>query len=316
MLSLRHFILLSFFLHTFGVGFLGYNVGQTRMNKKEVVSVKVFADTEEERTIKTKKSEIEKSKQPLLSKNDKEKILLSQKEKIFHFKEKVKKEDGRYIAEDFSQRKFSTNIKNKVLPSEKTIKKQYASLKKENFFPVKKVIKRHDTSEFMGHSLFALSVAEKTIKKESLTGEALNPSFLEKVSYQSSPLSNHMGVKTLLQDETVCFQKPSGKENERADLVVDSVAGESDGFLSIIRNKIEQAKRYPLAAKEKGLEGTSSIRFRLRENGEVERIEIEKSSGKGILDRESIKTVKRAAPFPYIGGWIVVPLTYELTQER
>jgi protein TonB len=81
-----------------------------------------------------------------------------------------------------------------------------------------------------------------------------------------------------------------------------------------IRAKIEQAKTYPLAARRDGIQGTVDLRFRIAADGSVEAVEILRSSGSPILDRASEDTVRRAAPFPALQGWIRLPLSYRLDQ--
>jgi len=54
------------------------------------------------------------------------------------------------------------------------------------------------------------------------------------------------------------------------------------------------------------------LRFRVRPQGEVDRVEIVRSSGYEILDTASVRTVYRAAPMPYVSGWIEVPISYVL----
>jgi len=75
---------------------------------------------------------------------------------------------------------------------------------------------------------------------------------------------------------------------------------------------IERVKNYPRFARERGIEGVVHLRFRLRPQGDVDRVEIVKSSGSDILDESSIRTVYRAAPMPYVDGWVEVPIAYVL----
>ena len=83
-------------------------------------------------------------------------------------------------------------------------------------------------------------------------------------------------------------------------------------MLRAIRGQIEKAKKYPEAARRDGLEGTVDLRFRLTPAGWVETVEIVHSSGFGILDEASQQTIRRAAPFPFVRGWIRLPLSYRL----
>ena len=81
---------------------------------------------------------------------------------------------------------------------------------------------------------------------------------------------------------------------------------------AVIVSSIERVKSYPRFARERGIQGVVHLRFRVRPQGEVERVEIVKSSGYEILDTASVRTVFRAAPMPYVSGWIEVPISYVL----
>ncbi len=75
---------------------------------------------------------------------------------------------------------------------------------------------------------------------------------------------------------------------------------------------IERTKNYPRIARERGIEGVVRLRFRLASSGTVEKIEIVQSSGYAVLDDASIRAVYRAAPMPYVNGWIDMPMRYVL----
>ena len=94
-------------------------------------------------------------------------------------------------------------------------------------------------------------------------------------------------------------------------------AGSPSGAVSseqwaIIVTSIERVKNYPRLARERGIEGVVHLRFRLKPQGQVEKVEIVKSSGYDVLDTASIRTVYRAAPMPYVNGWVEVPMAYVL----
>jgi len=88
----------------------------------------------------------------------------------------------------------------------------------------------------------------------------------------------------------------------------------SAGQWVVIESAIERSKNYPRMARERGLEGVVHVRFKLRPSGDVDSVEIVKSSGHDILDTASIRTVYRAAPMPYVHGWIEVPISYVLNK--
>jgi TonB family protein len=81
---------------------------------------------------------------------------------------------------------------------------------------------------------------------------------------------------------------------------------------AVIVSSIERVKSYPRLARERGIQGVVHLRFRVRPQGEVDRVEVVRSSGYEILDTASVRTVYRAAPMPYVSGWIEVPIAYVL----
>ena len=89
-------------------------------------------------------------------------------------------------------------------------------------------------------------------------------------------------------------------------------AGLSPGIIQLIGNAIERVKTYPVLARKRGLEGTVHVSFRINESGKPDDIEIKKSSGFSILDRATVKVVKKAAPYPLIASRIEVPVAYRL----
>ncbi|MEW6103264.1 MAG: energy transducer TonB [bacterium] len=67
-----------------------------------------------------------------------------------------------------------------------------------------------------------------------------------------------------------------------------------------VRNKIEQAKRYPAFARRNEIEGVVKVRFTILWDGSVDKIEICEPSGSSLLDEAACSTIKRAASFPPI----------------
>jgi TonB family protein len=80
----------------------------------------------------------------------------------------------------------------------------------------------------------------------------------------------------------------------------------------LIQSAIEKTKTYPRVARERGVEGVVMVRFWVLPNGEIEKVNIVKSSGSDILDTASVRAVYRAAPMPYVNGWVDVPMSYVL----
>jgi TonB family protein len=85
----------------------------------------------------------------------------------------------------------------------------------------------------------------------------------------------------------------------------------STEYLGLVE-AIERVKKYPRLARERGIEGVVRLRFMLNHSGGVDTVELVKSSGYEILDSASISAVYRAAPMPYVNGWVEMPMRYVL----
>lgn len=80
----------------------------------------------------------------------------------------------------------------------------------------------------------------------------------------------------------------------------------------LVHSALDKAKTYPRMARERGVEGVVLVRFKVLPTGEIETVDIIRSSGSDILDTASVRTVYRAAPMPYVKGWVEVPMSYVL----
>jgi TonB family protein len=69
-------------------------------------------------------------------------------------------------------------------------------------------------------------------------------------------------------------------------------------YLDMIKQKIQQARKYPADARQKGIEGKVEIVFTVLKQGGLKNVEIIRTSGNESLDEEAVATVKRASPFP------------------
>lgn len=77
---------------------------------------------------------------------------------------------------------------------------------------------------------------------------------------------------------------------------------------------------YPAAAARQGWQGTVMLRVRVTSTGKVDSVEVQKSSGRRILDDEAVRTVKSWTFTPSkrgstpIDGWATVPIEFSLQQ--
>lgn len=86
----------------------------------------------------------------------------------------------------------------------------------------------------------------------------------------------------------------------------------SPGLIETIRRSIERAKKYPVSARKRGIEGIVYIGFRISPQGKPHDIKILKSSGYRILDKTTLDIVKKAAPFPNVDSPVEVPVVFRL----
>ncbi len=120
-------------------------------------------------------------------------------------------------------------------------------------------------------------------------------------------------VSVSSQTEQLTASDSSGQSASPTSLPAGSQSGSvSPEQWALIVSSIERVKNYPRPARERGIEGVVLVRFRVLPSGEVQEVTIAKSSGAAILDEASVRTVQRAAPMPYVSGWIEVPMVYEL----
>jgi len=84
------------------------------------------------------------------------------------------------------------------------------------------------------------------------------------------------------------------------------------GTIELIGNAIERVKTYPVMARRRGMEGTVHVSFSINPKGRPHDIMVMKSSGFNILDKATVKVVKKAAPFPLIESRVEVPVVYRL----
>lgn len=154
----------------------------------------------------------------------------------------------------------------------------------------------------MGEEASLVPKTEKKIQKNISSATKL--SLKNDAAIKSSSTSNQNAVTT-----------SSGESSAEPSLKSGSGtlgAGAHSNVLSIIRKKIERAKRYPEAAQLRAQEGVVFIRLKLALSGNIESLSLSKSSGYKILDEEALATVRRAAPFPYYEDFVETSLRFKL----
>jgi protein TonB len=71
-------------------------------------------------------------------------------------------------------------------------------------------------------------------------------------------------------------------------------------FLTTVRRKIESEKKYPVIARNTGIEGRVGVIISILKDGQLEKAEVLESSGYEVLDKAALGSVRNASPFPAI----------------
>jgi TonB family protein len=94
---------------------------------------------------------------------------------------------------------------------------------------------------------------------------------------------------------------------EGKDLVIslDTTKSKYISYFKHIRDKLYIVWRYPLAARNNGVQGTARILFVIDRSGELKEVRLLETSGSSILDKEALRAIRAAGPFgPFPSDWI------------
>lgn len=119
---------------------------------------------------------------------------------------------------------------------------------------------------------------EKRLKKTE-TAKQSKPEVAQKNQPEENMLDNYESVREII---------------KAADTSDDAMLRYQD----IVRQRIEERRKYPPRAKKQEIEGIVYLRFAILSDGQTDKIKIAKSSGYKILDQSAVSTVKKANPFP------------------
>lgn len=114
---------------------------------------------------------------------------------------------------------------------------------------------------------------------------------------KQKPESPKPELKPQLLPEQAVLQKFS---QERIEEKLEVKIREKEAILryqDMVKQRIEEARRYPLWAKKQGVEGVTYLYFIILPDGIAKDVRVVGSSGSRILDEEAVATVKRAVPF-------------------
>jgi TonB family protein len=95
-----------------------------------------------------------------------------------------------------------------------------------------------------------------------------------------------------------------------------ALGGYKENLIGQIREAIRKATLYPAFARQRRMEGTVVAGFFINGKGMPEDIRVIEGSGHRVLDREVVRIIKRAAPYPPLRAEIEVPISFRLLQDE
>lgn len=99
---------------------------------------------------------------------------------------------------------------------------------------------------------------------------------------------------------------PASSEDTQDTISLDTEDKRYVTYAQAIKERIAGQWKYPQEARKKKLEGRLVAIFSLNREGALTRMEITRSSGHDVLDREAERAVQSAAPFPPFPSTITV----------
>jgi protein TonB len=95
--------------------------------------------------------------------------------------------------------------------------------------------------------------------------------------------------------------------------------GAVSGWRNALIQKLQQAKRYPEAARERDEQGVATVRFTMDRDGHILSVNLVHGSGSDTLDQEAVAMFRRAEPLPALPDGLgtntltlTVPITFSL----
>jgi len=187
-----------------------------------------------------------------------------------------------------------------------------------------RVIRTAFVLSFVGHCLFLgmpwINIRPLQVKKlEDITVriEIEKPPLLPKIDVmgdekkikeieEDSEKTEPKPEQELKPEEIIIQERPLEEIKEKVE-VIDPAQEAMLRYQYMVKQRIEQARRYPSWAERQGIEGAVYINFIVLSSGFGRGVNITRSSGSKILDEEAVATIQRANPFP--------PIPHELNQD-
>ena len=100
-------------------------------------------------------------------------------------------------------------------------------------------------------------------------------------------------------------EKPKASDSEDT-ISLDTTDRRYSSYARVIKERLMRHWEYPPEAKENLIEGRVLVLFSLNRQGQLKNIKILGRSSYEILDKETLKTIRNASPFPSFPGSVTV----------
>ncbi len=105
-----------------------------------------------------------------------------------------------------------------------------------------------------------------------------------------------------------------GTVEDSGSLLGESAARYVEANFAYIRDRVMAALTYPAVARRQGWSGQVRVEFVILTSGKIENLKVASSSGYPLLDRQALKAVRAAEPFPppRMAATITLPVNFVL----
>jgi protein TonB len=84
-------------------------------------------------------------------------------------------------------------------------------------------------------------------------------------------------------------------------------------YLALVMQQVEQQKRYPKAARRRGIEGMVQVSFVIQSDGSIQNIQLQQ--GANVLQKAAQKAVSKASPFPAPPSSLPLPISCHFNMQ-
>ena len=202
------------------------------------------------------------------------------------FKEEIKKPPffARIITPEELSRYRIQNTQNRSQISE--VRKQMSDV-------------RNQKSESVEKSSLKSDFRPPTSDLRSPTSPA--PASPEKVIQLPGPIISRNSVKEdsprLLDSDVIASMQQEPVKTKPPEITFDTREFKYQGYMARLKEKIESIWQYPRSAAERGIYGDLYIRFSIKKDGSLGRVDLVRTSGYRDLDEAAFKALRDASPF-------------------